>query len=146
MSNLPELGQLNRKEMAVLVGVALMNRESASYQGTRKSEGGRIKLLGYTASARTAGQCQRCTRAACAGGVSTSVAGAACAGGVSTRAEVSEGLSSCIILLIAASDKSCCLPLKGNVFSAKKLGRRGSRITWLAELRKESCWLGGIKL
>jgi len=36
MSELPELGQLNRKEIAALGGVAPMNRDSGSYQGKRQ--------------------------------------------------------------------------------------------------------------
>ena len=35
MSELPELGQLNRKEIAALVGIAPMNRDSGSFQGKR---------------------------------------------------------------------------------------------------------------
>jgi len=35
LSDLPELGQLNRKEVAALVGVAPMNRESGAYRGKR---------------------------------------------------------------------------------------------------------------
>lgn len=44
LSDLPELGQLNRKEIAALVGVAPMNRESGAYQGTRKIKGGRYRI------------------------------------------------------------------------------------------------------
>jgi len=44
LSDLPELGQLNRKEIASLVGVAPMNRESGSYQGKRRIRGGRAKI------------------------------------------------------------------------------------------------------
>ena len=36
MSELPELGKLNRKEIAALVGVAPMNRDSGSYRGKRR--------------------------------------------------------------------------------------------------------------
>ena len=35
MSELPELGKLNRKEIAALVGVAPMNRDSGSFEGKR---------------------------------------------------------------------------------------------------------------
>ena len=35
ISELPELGQLNRKEIAALVGVAPMNKESGAYKGKR---------------------------------------------------------------------------------------------------------------
>jgi len=44
VSNLPELGQLNRKEIAALVGVAPMNRESGSYKGKRRIRGGRYQV------------------------------------------------------------------------------------------------------
>jgi transposase len=38
---LPELGQLNRKQIAALVGVAPMNRDSGRYRGKRTTWGGR---------------------------------------------------------------------------------------------------------
>ena len=44
MSELPELGQLNRKEIAALAGVAPMNRDSGSYRGKRRVYGGRRKV------------------------------------------------------------------------------------------------------
>jgi transposase len=44
LSDLPELGQLNRKEIAALVGVAPMNRDSGSYQGKRRIRGGRHRI------------------------------------------------------------------------------------------------------
>ena len=44
MSELPELGKLNRKEIAALVGVAPMNRDSGSYRGIRRVSGGRSKV------------------------------------------------------------------------------------------------------
>jgi len=44
MSELPELGQLNRKEIAALVGIAPMNRDSGNYQGKRFIRGGRHKV------------------------------------------------------------------------------------------------------
>ena len=44
MSELPELGQLNRKEIAALVGVAPMNRDSGSYEGKRYIRKGRHKV------------------------------------------------------------------------------------------------------
>jgi len=44
MSELPELGQLNRKEIAALAGVAPMNRDSGSYRGKRRVSGGRGKV------------------------------------------------------------------------------------------------------
>jgi transposase len=44
ISELPELGQLNRKKIAALVGIAPMNRESGSYKGQRKIRGGRHRI------------------------------------------------------------------------------------------------------
>ena len=44
MSELPELGKLNRKEIAALVGVAPMNRDSGRYEGKRYIRGGRHKV------------------------------------------------------------------------------------------------------
>lgn len=44
ISELPELGQLNRKEIAALVGVAPMNKESGAYKGQRKIRGGRHRI------------------------------------------------------------------------------------------------------
>ncbi|TVP11437.1 IS110 family transposase [Shewanella sp. KCT] len=44
LSEMPELGKLNRKEIAALVGVAPMNRESGSYKGKRRIRGGRHRI------------------------------------------------------------------------------------------------------
>jgi len=44
LGDLPELGQLNRKEIAALVGVAPMNRDSGKHKGKRKIRGGRHKI------------------------------------------------------------------------------------------------------
>ena len=44
LSELPELGQLNRKQIAALVGVAPMNRDSGRYIGKRFIRGGRHKV------------------------------------------------------------------------------------------------------
>ena len=44
LSELPELGQLNRKEIAALVGVAPINRDSGKHKGKRKIRGGRHKI------------------------------------------------------------------------------------------------------
>ena len=44
LSDLPELGQLNRKEIAALVGVAPMNKESGRYNGKRRIKGGRHRI------------------------------------------------------------------------------------------------------
>ncbi|MCQ3830884.1 IS110 family transposase [Microbulbifer elongatus] len=44
LSDLPELGTLNNKEIAALVGVAPINRESSRYQGLRRIRGGRHQI------------------------------------------------------------------------------------------------------
>ncbi|MBW8192862.1 transposase [Neiella marina] len=44
MCELPELGKLNRKEIAALVGVAPMNRESGRFNGKRRIKGGRHRV------------------------------------------------------------------------------------------------------
>jgi len=44
MSELPELDNLNRKQIAALVGVAPMNRDSGSFEGERYIRGGRHKV------------------------------------------------------------------------------------------------------
>ena len=44
LSDLPELGQLNRKEIAALVGIAPINRDSGKHKGKRKIRGGRHKV------------------------------------------------------------------------------------------------------
>jgi len=41
LAELPELGQLDRKEIAALVGVAPMNQDSGRKRGHRKTQGGR---------------------------------------------------------------------------------------------------------
>lgn len=41
---LPELGTLNRKEIAALVGVAPLNRDSGTFRGARKVWGGRANV------------------------------------------------------------------------------------------------------
>lgn len=41
LADLPELGQLNRKQLAALVGVAPFNRDSGTLRGTRRVWGGR---------------------------------------------------------------------------------------------------------
>ena len=40
-NNLPELGKLDRKEIAALVGVAPMNQDSGRKRGYRRTKGGR---------------------------------------------------------------------------------------------------------
>ncbi|ARU57992.1 IS110 family transposase [Oleiphilus messinensis] len=44
ISELPELGKLNRKQIAALVGVAPMNRDSGVYAGKRFIRGDRSKI------------------------------------------------------------------------------------------------------
>lgn len=44
LSDLPELGQLNRKEIAALVGVAPYNKESGKQRGTQRIRGGRPQI------------------------------------------------------------------------------------------------------
>ncbi|MEL0635661.1 IS110 family transposase [Marinomonas sp. TI.3.20] len=44
LSDMPELGYVNNKEAAPLVGVAPFNRESGAYQGKRMIRGGRPKI------------------------------------------------------------------------------------------------------
>jgi transposase len=44
VTDLPELGRLNRRQVAALVGVAPFNRDSGRYQGKRTTGGGRCHL------------------------------------------------------------------------------------------------------
>jgi transposase len=44
VTELPELGRLNRREIAALVGVAPMNRDSGQFQGKRMTGGGRTRV------------------------------------------------------------------------------------------------------
>lgn len=44
ISELPELGRLNRKQIAALVGIAPMNRDSGNKKGKRYIQGGRHKV------------------------------------------------------------------------------------------------------
>jgi transposase len=44
LADLPELGQLDRKEIAALVGVAPMNQDSGRKRGHRKTQGGRPEV------------------------------------------------------------------------------------------------------
>ena len=52
LGQLPELGRLNSKEIAALVGVAPMNRESGCYKGQRRIRGGRrsVRRILYMAT------------------------------------------------------------------------------------------------
>ncbi|ESA36206.1 transposase [Leptolyngbya sp. Heron Island J] len=49
---LPELGQLNRRQIAALVGVAPFNRDSGRFRGQRRIWGGRgaVRALLYMAT------------------------------------------------------------------------------------------------
>ena len=44
ISSLPELGHLNRRQIAALVGVAPMNRDSGQFRGKRMTGGGRREI------------------------------------------------------------------------------------------------------
>jgi transposase len=44
LADLPELGRLNRKQIAALVGVAPLNRDSGQYRGRRRIWGGRAPV------------------------------------------------------------------------------------------------------
>jgi transposase len=44
LADLPELGQLDRKQIAALVGVAPMNKDSGKKRGYRKTKGGRPEV------------------------------------------------------------------------------------------------------
>jgi transposase len=44
VTELPELGQLNRRQIAALVGIAPMARDSGSFRGKRMTGGGRKKI------------------------------------------------------------------------------------------------------
>ena len=44
VAELPELGQLNRQQVAALVGVAPLNNDSGNFQGKRRAQGGRINV------------------------------------------------------------------------------------------------------
>jgi transposase len=52
VAELPELGQLNHKAIAALVGVAPINRDSGQFRGKRRIHGGRssVRSVLYMAS------------------------------------------------------------------------------------------------
>jgi len=58
LSDLPELGSLNNREISKLVGVAPLNRDSGKKRGKRRVQGGRasIRTVLYMAT-RSATQC-----------------------------------------------------------------------------------------
>jgi transposase len=44
LGTLPELGSMNRKQIAALAGVAPYNRDSGKYRGRRMTKGGRVRI------------------------------------------------------------------------------------------------------
>ena len=44
LAEVPELGRLNRKQLAALIGVAPLNRDSGGYRGKRRIWGGRARV------------------------------------------------------------------------------------------------------
>lgn len=44
VTQLPELGRLNRRQIAALVGLAPMNRDSGQFRGKRMTGGGRVRV------------------------------------------------------------------------------------------------------
>lgn len=46
LADVPEIGTLDRKQMAALIGVAPLNRDSGAYRGRRTIWGGRAKVRG----------------------------------------------------------------------------------------------------
>ena len=44
IAELPELGRLNRREIAALVGVAPMANDTGTSKGRRRVQGGRFKI------------------------------------------------------------------------------------------------------
>lgn len=64
LADLPEIGQLNRKQISALVGVAPMNRDSGKLRGKRRIKGGRysVRAVLYMATL-SATQCNPVIRA-----------------------------------------------------------------------------------
>ena len=64
LAELPELGTLDRRAIAALVGVAPLNRDSGAWRGTRRIEGGRghVRAVLYMAAV-TAARCNPVIRA-----------------------------------------------------------------------------------
>lgn len=64
LAGLPELGRLNRKEVAALAGVAPLNRDSGFFRGSRKIWGGRAQIRSVLyMGALTAARCNPVIRA-----------------------------------------------------------------------------------
>lgn len=57
LSELPELGQLSEKQIARLVGLAPMNRDSGQFRGKRMIEGGRAHVRGALYMAALVASC-----------------------------------------------------------------------------------------
>jgi len=93
ISSLPELGTLNRRKIATLVGLAPLNRDSGTMRGRRRIWGGRADVRGalYMAAV-TAARCNPDIRAfylrLLAAGKAKTVALVACAHKLLTRLNV----------------------------------------------------------
>ena len=61
VAELPELGRLNGREIAALVGVAPLNRNSGRYRGQRRGWGGRasVRTILYMATVTATRLCRR---------------------------------------------------------------------------------------
>ncbi len=57
LAKLPELGQLDRRRIAALVGVAPLNRDSGAWRGRRCVQGGRADVQKVRSAARGGGRC-----------------------------------------------------------------------------------------
>lgn len=84
LTQLPELGKLNRREIAALVGVAPFNNDSGQRRGTRRIRGGRAEVRSVLYMATVAGvrfnpQLQRMYQRLLAAGKLKKVALIACA-------------------------------------------------------------------
>ena len=83
LAELPELGTLSRQQVATLVGVAPLNRDSGTWRGRRGTWGGRraVRAVLYMATltaTRYAGPIQTFYRRLCAAGKAKKVALVAC--------------------------------------------------------------------
>ncbi len=84
LAKLPELGQLDRRRIAALVGVAPLNRDSGAWRGRRCVQGGRadvraVLYMATVAAVRCNPVIRRCYQAGCvAAGKPAKVALTAC--------------------------------------------------------------------
>ena len=83
LANLPELGTLTHKQLAALVGVAPLNRDSGTLRGTRTVWGGRAQVrtalyMAAIVAARFNPVIRSCYRRLCAAGKAKKVALVAC--------------------------------------------------------------------